>query len=247
MSLAGSQYLDGLGEATRKKLSFFEAVNFFSLNIHGEKALIGEIVKHLYRRQSEITPYLQHFLDEENKHMMYFGKFCLSYAGKIYGSRTIPFQQREFTPAQEDFLCFAKILIFEEIVDAYNQAMASDERLVPIARQINRLHHSDEVRHLAFGREVTSVLFEKVALTADATELTRLRSYLNDYLHLTWRTYYNHDAYMDADPSLSLDQAITLSETAFHSKAAKEHRQRISRRLLAYLSKTGIMEAVLPL
>jgi hypothetical protein len=244
MSLAQTKFLDELDESARQRLSFFEAVNFFSLNIHGEQALMREVRQHMNRGQSEITPYLQHLLDEENTHMMCFSKFCMRYAGKIYANRAIPFPRRKFTPEQEDFLGFARILIFEEIVDAYNQAMASDERLVPIARQINRLHHRDEIRHLAFGREVTSVLFKKVVLTSDASELAVLRAYLNDYIQLTWRTYYNHHAYQDADPSLSIDQAITLSETAFHSAAAKAHRQRLSHRLVAYLFRAAIMEAV---
>ena len=38
-----------LDDSARKRLSFYEAVNFFSLNIHGEKYLISEVSRRLYQ------------------------------------------------------------------------------------------------------------------------------------------------------------------------------------------------------
>ena len=112
-----------------KRLSFCETVNFFSLNIHGEKRLIEGLARRLYRRGMEdLTAYLHHFLDEENKHMVYFGGFCTEYAGKVYPDRKVAFP-REYAAGEEDFLFFAQVLIFEEIVDVYNVHLATDERL----------------------------------------------------------------------------------------------------------------------
>jgi len=110
VSLFGTPVYERLTEAERKRLSFYEAVNFFSLNIHGEKSLIEGLAQRVYRRENDlITPYLHHFLDEENKHMVYFGGFCRKYAGKVYPDRkmTIP---RDFAPGEEDFLfyCFTQ-------------------------------------------------------------------------------------------------------------------------------------------
>src|SRR6266705_194388 len=63
-----------------------------NLNIHGEKALVEGLARKLYEREKrEISPYLHHFLDEENKHMVYFGEFCTRYAGKIYPDKKLIF------------------------------------------------------------------------------------------------------------------------------------------------------------
>src|SRR5207244_844073 len=138
-----------------------EAVNFYSLNIHGEKALLEGLAHRLYQPDlSEVSKYLHHFLDEENKHMVYFGEFCLRYAGKIYRDRKVAFP-REYERGEEDFLFFGRVMIFEEIVDYFNRRMGNDERLSTVAREINRLHHSDEARHLTFGRRIVKELFEQ--------------------------------------------------------------------------------------
>src|SRR2546425_4636400 len=163
MSLYGTDVYDGLTEADKKRLSFYEAVNFFSLNIHGERSLVQGLAERLYRKgNDEITHYLHHFLDEENKHMVYFGGFCTRYAGKIYPDKKMVFP-RDYEPGEEDFIFFAKVLVFEEIVDVYNVAMSRDERLVPLARRINLLHHRDEARHLVFGRRIVADLFARHA------------------------------------------------------------------------------------
>ena len=152
LSLYGTPLYRDMTEEQKKRLSFYETVNFFSLNIHGEKALVEGLAHRAYRSNMEsVTPYLHHFLDEENKHMVYFGGFCQRYAGKVYRDRKLMFP-REYAPGEEDFLFFAKVLIFEEIVDVYNMAMAKDSRLPAIVRRINLAHHLEESRHLAFGR-----------------------------------------------------------------------------------------------
>jgi len=125
ISLYGTSAYETLSDAQRKRLSFYEAVNFFSLNIHGEKSLVEGLAQRLYRKdQNDIAPYLHHFLDEENKHMVYFGGFCLRYAGKVYPDRKMVIP-REYAPGEEDFLFFAKVMVFEEIVDVYNVRMSN--------------------------------------------------------------------------------------------------------------------------
>ena len=49
ISLYDTPVWQSLDEATRRRLSFYEAVNFFSLNIHGEKYLISEVSRRLYQ------------------------------------------------------------------------------------------------------------------------------------------------------------------------------------------------------
>jgi hypothetical protein len=238
ISLYGTEVWANLTEDERKRLSFYEAVNFFSLNIHGEKSLIEGLAYRLYRKNTQdISAYLHHFLDEENKHMVYFGGFCMKYAGKIYADRKMTFE-REYAPGEEDFLFFAKVLIFEEIVDAYNQRMAKDERLAPVIRQINLLHHLDETRHLAFGRRLVSELFKRYSPDWSEATVQGVRGYLGNYFVATWKEYYNPDVYRDA----GLESPYDLYETAFHGPAGSHHRRTISQGCVRYLLENDILE-----
>ena len=100
ISIYGTGWYEELSDAEKKRLSFYEAVNFFSLNIHGEKSLIEGLAARLYKKgNDEISPYLHHFLDEENKHMVYFGTFCMKYAGKVYPDKKLVFP-REYAPGE---------------------------------------------------------------------------------------------------------------------------------------------------
>jgi len=238
ISLYGTEIYEPLTEAEKRRLSFYEAVNFFSLNIHGEKALVEGLARRLYRLDSDvISSYLHHFLDEENKHMVYFGGFCTRYAGKVYPDKKMVFP-RDFAPGEEDFLFFAKVLIFEEIVDVYNVRMAGDERLAPIARRINLLHHRDEARHLVFGRQLVQELFNCYAPTWPDETLRGVREYLRDYLVATWKEYYNPEVYRDA----GLKDPLDIQDRAFLHPQCWEHRRRVSAGCVRYLLQSNIFE-----
>ena len=237
ISLFGSDAYERLNERQRKRLSFYEAVNFFSLNIHGERSLLEGLAQRLYRRgNEEYTRYLHHFLDEENKHMVYFGTFCVRYAGKIYPDKKMVFP-RDYSPGEEDFLFFSKVLIFEEIVDVYNKQMAADPRLHPVAREINRLHHRDESRHLAFGRRLAKELFNRYSSSWTPEILAGVREYLAGYIRATWQEYYNPAVYKDA----CLSGPYELQREAIEWPASRNRREQISRRWLSSLVKSGIL------
>ena len=237
ISLYGMPEYEQLPLDQQQRLSFYEAINFFSLNIHGEKALIGGLAKNLYARDDlEISSYLHRFLDEENKHMFYFGRFCSQYAGKIYPDRKFTLPQ-EFSPGEEEFLFFAKVMVFEEIVDYYNKSMAADARLAPIAREINRLHHIDESRHLAFGRSLAQWLFERYSARWPATVLANVRDYLGSYIGSVWREYYNPTVYQDA----GLQDSYALQQRAFNRPEARVHRSNVSRRCIKHLLDARIL------
>lgn len=238
ISLYETPIYEILGETARKRLSFFEAVNFFSINIHGEKSLIEGLAARLYKKgNDEISSYLHHFLDEENKHMVYFGGFCTRYVGKVYPDKKLVFQ-REYARGEEDFLFFAKVLIFEEIVDVYNVTMGRDDRLVEIARRINMLHHRDEARHLVFGRQIVKELFARHSPSWSSETLRGARDYLKNYLVSTWKEYYNPDVYRDA----GIETPYDAREEAFHAETSRGHRRRISEGCTRFLLETGILD-----
>ncbi len=237
ISLYGTPAWHDLSERARRGLSFWEAVNFYSLNIHGERALMEGLAHRLYQPGMEsVAEYLHHFLDEENKHSVWFGTFCTRYAGKVYADRKVAFP-REYADGEEDLLFFAKVSIFEEIVDRYNVTMARDERLVPVARQINANHHAEESRHLAFGRRMVAELWRQWSERWPAEVVDRVRAHLAAYVTATWREYYNPDVYRDAGFA---DPWATANE-AWDDPTSEAHRQEITRRSLRPLVAAGIL------
>jgi hypothetical protein len=236
LSVYGTPVWHGLDEAARRRLAFHEAVNFYSLNIHGEKGLMQGLAGRLYRRDlADVWDYLHHFLDEENKHSIFFGGFCTRYA-RIYPTRQVSFDVKRPRDV-EDFLFFAKVMIFEEIVDRYNWLQGRDDRLHPVARFINNNHHFEESRHLIFGRRLVEAMWNACVPGWDEERIAEVREHLAQFFVVSWREYYNPDVYADA----GLDQPYELAEQAWAAPAQREHRRRISTKPLNYLTSTGIL------
>ena len=228
-----------MSETQQKRLSFFEAVNFFSLNIHGEKYLISEISRQLFDgKDPELSRYLLHFVEEEARHMMYFSGFCRRFANKIYPDRTVH-GEGSGDPELDMFMMFARINVFEEIVDYYNKTMAADARLAPVAREINRMHHHEELRHLAFGRHFLADCLERHIDHWDGERRGELRRQLSSYVDFVWKQYYSPDVYEDAGIANAFDTWRTVMKT----ESATSHRERINSRRLAYLRKLELLEA----
>jgi len=231
ISLHGTAWWDGLDEAGQRRLAFWECVNFFALNIHGERALMEGLARRLYARDlADHAHYIHHFLAEENQHMTMFGGFCRRYARKIYVDRKVTLP-RTYAPGEEDLLFFAKVLIFELVVDGCNIRMAKDDRLHPLVREINRRHHEDESRHLAFGRLIVEDLWAKHAPTWSEETRAGVRAYLAAYLEATWREYYNPDVYRDA----GIAEPYKVAREAFAHPASVARRADLDRRCVRIL------------
>lgn len=238
MSLYGTPAYDALTDEQRKRLSLFEIGNFFSLVLQGERPLVQGLVHRLYLKSSgkEITDYLHHFVDEENKHMVMFGEFCNRYVGKVYPEKKIALA-REYGKGEEEVAFFCKVMVVEELGDFYNVAIERDERCEPLVRELNRVHHVDEARHLAFGRVYLAELFERSAGQWPAETLAGFRTWLADYLRASWGDYYNPSMYRDA----GLADSYELRQMALAHPACVAHRERASDKLVKYFVKTGLL------
>ena len=227
-----------LSEQQIIQLSIWESLNFYSLNVHGIRELLTEVVARVHMPGFEIpSEFLHHFIGEENEHMWFFAEFCRRYGRKLYffpQIKTASPGNREV----EHFLVFARILVFEEIVDHYNHTMAEDASLHDTIRQINRIHHRDESRHIAFGHELVSLLYSPLKSRLDQEELNKISAYLRDYVDYCLRWFYSLDAYYDAgiaDPA-----AFRARLIAEPGRRAAE--QIVARKPLAFLRKIGVFD-----
>jgi hypothetical protein len=194
----------------------------------------------MYSRQNApITDYIHHFLDEENKHMVMFAEFCNRYAGKVYPQKKLPLP-KEYAKGEEDVTFFIKVLIVEELGDYYNVAIARDERVHPLAREINTIHHRDEARHIIFGKRLLKELFDAYRPGWSEETLQGLRSWLGHYLRSSWADFYNPSIYRDA----GVPDAYAARQAALSAPCCREHRRRVSQRLVEYFLDTGILQEV---
>jgi hypothetical protein len=237
-TLAGTPMWDELTRKQQIALTKYEAINFFSLNIHGIRELLSEVVMRIHERAyADVSEFLHHFIGEENEHMWFFAQFCLRYGGKLYPAlprlQVDPVEQ--LSPLARELVVFARILIFEEIVDYYNASMATDQELPTIVREINRVHHQDESRHVAFGRMIFTNLLGQVT-SRHSAEMPVIADYLESYLQYSIGTLYNPAVYRDA----GIPEALSLRRRALgHPARVKAHDQ-VLKRTRNFLSKTGL-------
>jgi hypothetical protein len=238
VSLYGTPLWHGMSEDERRKLAFFECAGFFSMILHGERPLLEGMSHRLYTLEKNltVTEYMHHFLDEENKHMIMFSSFLRRYFGKVYPEKKVAFA-RTLAPGEEDIAFFAKVLVVEELSDVYNVAMATDERLAPIVREINHTHHVDEARHIHFGRTYLKQLWDRSAAAWREEQRESFRAWLVEYINASWRDFYQPAVYRDA----GLHDPYGARDVALASPVCRAHRQRCSEKYLNNLVSCGIL------
>jgi hypothetical protein len=219
-------------------VSKYESINFYSLNVHGIRELLIEVTKRIHTADfREVSEFFHHFIGEENEHMWFFAEFCLRYGPKIYrqprgGAETIPPNNAE------SLLVFARILIFEELVDYFNSKMALDKQLHETIRQLNRIHHQDESRHIAFGRELISLLFTGFRAHATSQELTQINDYIKRYMIFSFESLFNPQVYRDA----GLDEPLKIRNRLLADPRRSRFEQLAFRKILSFLSRIGMIE-----
>lgn len=237
ITTAGHELDAELDIEQRQRLSRVESINFYSLNVHGIRELLIEVTRRIHTREfSAPSEFFHHFIGEENEHMWFFAEFCLRYGGKIYtqprgGADTIP------SSRAESLLVFARILIFEELVDHYNMRMAADDRLHDTIRAVNRIHHQDESRHIAFGRELVKVLFDEFKADATQTELDKVEGYLKRYMNFSFESLFNPQVYKDA----GLKHPLKIRNRLLSAPERTDREKYVFRKTLSYLQKADIL------
>ncbi|MGK5546935.1 diiron oxygenase [Streptomyces sp. URMC 127] len=220
------------------RLSRYESINFYSLNVDGIRELIVEVTRRIHTRGFEIpSEFFHHFIGEENEHMWFFAEFCLRYGNKIYRQLEPAGDGEAWSGEAASFLVFLRILLFEELVDHFNSTMAADERLHDTIRAVNRIHHQDESRHIAFGRELVSLLFKDLQAKGTEEELARVRAYVKRYLNYSFESLFNPHVYRDA----GIPEPFAVRRRLLADPRSAEFQQQVFRKPLGYLLKTGIL------
>ncbi len=236
MSIHGTSWEDSLTREQIVALSKWECVNFFSLNVTGIRELLQEMMGRIHTLGYELTSeYLHHLIAEENEHMWYFSRFCLKFGGKIYNDRAIRFDSFEEADIR-NFLTFTTILIFEEIVDFYNKHMGADEGLPPLIKQLNRLHHLDETRHIAYGRLNAELLYHELRDRYDEDRLREIEHALKRFMLMSMQKMYNVQIYRDA----CIPNPLGVRKELLGNASRIHFNERVLAKTAKFFAKTGI-------
>lgn len=238
LSVHGTRYADELSPAQLLALGRRESINFYSLNVHGIRELLIEVTRRIHTPGFEMpSEFFHHFIGEENEHMWFFATFCSKYGGRVYPDKSLRITPGIQDRLLDDFLVFARILLFEQIVDHYNVHLAADTRLHPTIRRVNRVHHQDESRHTAFGARLVRLLWERLLDAGlGAKERESAGRYLHEYLAASMASFYNPAAYRDAGiPGAFALRTELLAHPARHAAHA-----RILRKSTDFLARIGV-------
>lgn len=238
MTVHGSAIEKQLTEKQLMAISRWESIHFYSLNVHGIRELLLEVIKRIHTPGFEIeSEFFHHFVGEENEHMWFFATFCQKYGGKIYKDKKSKWSIESVEPDIESLLVFARILIFEEIVDYFNLRMGRDESLHPIIRQVNSIHHQDESRHIAFGREIVKQLFAGVRAKHSPERLAEIDDYLSRYLAASIQSLYSPAVYQDA----GLPEPYKVRAALIEDPARRAYDAKVLKRTVDFLTDIHII------
>lgn len=239
-TLYGTTVWSSLSDEQIRKLTICETATLFSNTLNGERLLVGGLATQLYSKAAtdEITDYLHHFLDEENKHMIMFGVFCRKYVGRVYPDKKFS-MARQYAPGEELIRFYALAMVVEACGDYFNVRTTSDDRCDPIVRRISEIHHLDEARHLSFDRAYLTELAAEYLPRWDEATLRAFREWLAGFIKVNWVTYYNPAAYRDA----GIEAPYEVQRTALDAPAQRALRETVTDGLARFFLKIGLLEA----
>ena len=241
----GTELHDALSDQQKFDLSKWEAINFYSLNVHGIKTVLEFVCRRIHdKRYDMISEYLHLFLAEENDHMWFFARFCKKYGGKIYPAVSM-LKTSNVDPVEDDLYMFAGTLIFEEFVDYYNHIVGKNKNVPEIIREINYQHHVDESRHVSFGREIVKELYSEIVRNgADDAQTHRINKTFKGLILYFLGLMYNAQAYSDAGlvSSLGFSSAAAMRNNIRNMAERKPYHHAWFNRTAKFFEKTGIID-----
>jgi len=107
----------------------------------------------------------------------------------------------------------------------------------PIIRQVNAIHHQDESRHIAFGREIVKKLFQHAAGTQPADQVRRAQDYIKRYLVASIQSLYSPSVYRDA----GIADPYELRTALLQDPGRRAADERTLRRTLDFFQGNGIL------
>jgi len=155
-SLYGTALWDGLTDEQRRTLTIHEVCAVARMGLWFEMILMQMLLRYAYDRDPR-RQHIQYALTEiadECRHSIMFAKMTECYGVPDYAPRPLTHELgRLFKTIGTGPAMFAGTLFVEEILDQFQRESVRDETVQPLTRMVNRIHVTEEARHVRYARE----------------------------------------------------------------------------------------------
>ncbi len=155
-SLYGTDLWNGLTEEQRRTLTIHEVCSVARIGLWFEMILMQMLLRYSYDRDPR-SGHVQYALTEiadECRHSIMFGKMTEYYGVPDYKPTRVTHELgRVFKTVASGPAMFAGTLFVEEILDQFQREAMRDETVQPLSRMVNKIHVTEEARHVRYARE----------------------------------------------------------------------------------------------
>ncbi|GAA2560347.1 AurF N-oxygenase family protein [Pseudonocardia hydrocarbonoxydans] len=156
VSLYGTELWDTLSEEQRRTLSIHELCSVARIGLWFEMILMQMLLRYSYDRDPR-SNHIQYALVEiadECRHSIMFAKMNAHCEVPDYRPRRLTHELgRLFKAVASGPAMFAGTLFVEEILDQMQREAMRDETVQPLTRMVNKIHVTEEARHVRYARE----------------------------------------------------------------------------------------------
>jgi hypothetical protein len=222
LSLYDLPIYEDLSDEQKWRLSLLEAVNFFSVNIHGEQALVAAMEPRLYRNKRVgedpvSSQYMQRFIHEENSHTYMLAEYCLRYHGSVLPDRAFAVAQPKLSPETEDLLFWGRVYVLESYLGFVNQNAKNDGDLDSTPRQVHEFHLIDEARHKAWDKVMIEENLNRARKKRLDSEIETVKGLMSSYQEYIYQSSCNPTVYR----LLGLENGLGLRADAIDNENRK--------------------------
>jgi hypothetical protein len=165
VSLYGTELWEGLSEEQRHTLAVHEICSIARIGLWFEIILMQMLLRYAYDRDPR-RRHIQYALTEiadECRHSIMFAKMTERYGVPDYAPRRVTHELgRFFKTVGTGPAMFAGTLFVEEILDQLQREAMRDETVQPLTRMVNKIHVTEEARHVRYAREELIRIMPKI-------------------------------------------------------------------------------------
>lgn len=152
LTLYGTDLWDAMSHQQQVELSRHEMCAIAATGIWFEVILLRMLGRHVYDSDmlSDHCGYVLTEVADECRHSMMFARMIKVLDVEFHGpsSRTHELGRLMSTPLMHDAIAMGGTLYVEAILDRMQRVAMDDDRVVPLVRDVSRVHVVDEARHM---------------------------------------------------------------------------------------------------
>ena len=229
VSLYGTELWDTLSDEQKRTLSIHELCSVARIGLWFEMILMQMLLRYSYDRDPR-SQHIQYALTEiadECRHSIMFAKMNAHCGVPDYRPRKVVHELgRVFKAVASGPAMFAGTLFVEEILDQIQREAMRDETVQPLTRMVNKIHVTEEARHVRYAREELIRIMPKVNVAERA-----LANYLTARIaYVVAKNLIHRDVYA----SVGIDPAVGFRV----AQANPHHREMLrwsARKLVPFL------------